>query len=203
MRVVRPPPGSLRSPPSPQGGGMKGVPPAPIPPPCGEGPERSEGGGGRATVARARSLRGAMTRYEVKLWLRLRTLKAQGFRFRRQAPIGRWIADFACFTNRIIVEVDGMQHGFAAELARDAVRDAFLSEQGFRVLRFTNGDIWENIDGVVEQIFAHRLMVAAVKSDAESVALPPPSSLCSPPSPQGRGMKGAASAPIREVKGTP
>ncbi len=63
---------SLREgPPSPQGGGML----APIPPPCGEGPEQSGGGGGRAAIGKARSLRQSMTRYEVKLWLRLRALK--------------------------------------------------------------------------------------------------------------------------------
>jgi very-short-patch-repair endonuclease len=146
----------------------------------------------RATVVRARELRKSMTRYEVKLWLRLRQLKTQGFRFRRQVPIGRWIADFACFTNRIVVEADGMQHGFEAEAARDALRDTFLNEQGFRVLRFTNNEIWENIDGVMEQIFAHRLMAAAFRSDVESVVRPPPDPALrsGPPSPQGGGMKG-------------
>jgi len=144
---------------------MKREPPAPIPPPCGEGPERSEGGGGCATIARARSLRKAMTRYEVKLWLPFRELKAQGFRFRRQAPIERWTVDFACFRNRIVLEVDGMQHGFALEAAKDAVRDAFLENVGFTVLRFANGEVWENIDGVIETVFSHRSAVAAAWSE--------------------------------------
>jgi very-short-patch-repair endonuclease len=178
-----------------------------IPPPRGEGPERSEGGGGReispeaprappdpslrsgppspqgggmkgATVNRARELRKSMTRYEVKLWLRLRDLKPQGFRFRRQIPLERWIVDFVCFQNRMIVEVDGMQHGFDAQRAADAARDAFFEREGFRVFRFTNTEIWDNIEGVVETIFNN-----------SSDGLPLPAAL-PPPSPQGGGMKG-------------
>jgi very-short-patch-repair endonuclease len=106
-----------------------------------------------ATVARARELRNEMTRYEVKLWLRLRELKAQGFRFRRQARIEHWIADIACFTTRMIVEADGNQHGFDENLQRDAARDAFLTRAGFLTLRFTNTEIRENLEGVVETIF--------------------------------------------------
>jgi very-short-patch-repair endonuclease len=106
-----------------------------------------------ATVARARELRGAMTPHEVKLWLRLRELKPQGFRFRRQVRIERWIADFACFTTRLIVEVDGSQHGFDENRVKDTARDAFLEHAGFIALRFTNSEVWENIDGVVETVF--------------------------------------------------
>ncbi len=164
---------------------------APIPPPCGEGPERSEGGGGRAAIGKARSLRQSMTRYEVKLWLRLRALKEQGFRFRRQVPIDRWIVDFACLSNRIVVEVDGMQHGFEARQKRDVVRDAALSRVGFTVLRFTNGEVWENIDGVVATIFERRSRLNALKSEPLSTAPPPPDPSLreGPPSPQGGGRK--------------
>ncbi|MFM9975797.1 MAG: endonuclease domain-containing protein, partial [Beijerinckiaceae bacterium] len=137
----------------------------PIPPPCGEGPERSEGGGGRAATAKARSLRKVMTRYEVKLWLRLRELQPQGFRFRRQVPLERWIADFACLRNRIVVEVDGMQHGFERQAQADVVRDDTLAGAGFKIVRFTNGEVWENIEGVIETIFQHRLKTSAVWSD--------------------------------------
>jgi very-short-patch-repair endonuclease len=108
-----------------------------------------------ASVGRARELRSAMTRHEVKLWLRLRELKAQGFRFRRQVRIERWIADFACFSSRMIVEVDGNQHGFDENRARDEARDASLASEGYLNLRFTNDDVWNNIESVVETVFAH------------------------------------------------
>jgi very-short-patch-repair endonuclease len=108
-----------------------------------------------ASVGRARELRSAMTRHEVKLWLRLRELKAQGFRFRRQVRIERWVADFACFASRVIVEVDGDQHGFDDNRARDEARDAFLDREGFLTLRFTNDDVWNTIESVVETVFAH------------------------------------------------
>jgi len=196
VNAARPPPDpALRAaPPSPQGGGMKGEPPVPIPPPCGGGPERSEGGGGRSTVERARFLRRSMTRYEVKLWLRLRELNAQGFRFRRQAPIERWIVDFACFSNRIIVEVDGMQHGFEPQAKRDDARDDLLTRSGFLVLRFTNGEVWENIDGVVATIFSRRSKFAAAKSDdpGSAALLPPDAPLCvGPSSPRTSGTRSA------------
>jgi very-short-patch-repair endonuclease len=107
----------------------------------------------QSTVSRARELRQSLTRQEVKLWLRLRELKQQGFRFRRQVQIEKWIADFACFATRIIVEIDGMQHGFEENLKRDAVRHSFLVTRNFVTLRFTNEEIWQNIDGAVEQIY--------------------------------------------------
>jgi very-short-patch-repair endonuclease len=100
----------------------------------------------------------------VRLWLRLRELKPQGFRFRRQVPIERWIADFACFASRVIIEVDGMQHGFVHQAKQDTARDAALARADFLTLRFTNDEIWSNIDGVVETIF--------VKSQARLSPLP-------------------------------
>jgi very-short-patch-repair endonuclease len=106
-----------------------------------------------------------MTRYEVKLWLRLRELKAQGFRFRRQVPLKGWILDFACFSNRLVVEVDGSQHGFSDQKRRDEARDAFLAWEGFKVLRFTNTDVWESIESVVETVFNHRSQIASLRSE--------------------------------------
>jgi very-short-patch-repair endonuclease len=132
-----------------------------------EGPPSPQGGRMvRASIGRARDLRKTMTRYEVKLWLQLKALKPQGFRFRRQVPIERFIVDFACFENRLIVEVDGMQHGFDAEAAKDAIRDGVLASAGFTVLRFSNSDVWQNIDGVVATIFSGRSRVAGLWSDA-------------------------------------
>jgi very-short-patch-repair endonuclease len=122
----------------------------------------------RATVGRARELRKTMTRYEVKLWLRLRALNKQGFHFRRQAPLDRWVADFACFANRVIVEVDGSQHGFEDHMVKDAVRDLHFKQTGFVTLRFTNSDVWENIEGVMDTIFSHRKMVSALLSETNT-----------------------------------
>ena len=104
------------------------------------------------TVERARTLRKAMTRYEVKLWLHLRELVALGFRFRRQVPLGSVIADFACFRSRMVIEVDGNQHGLPEHQAADEMRDTVLTAKGYLVMRFTNSDVWESIESVVETI---------------------------------------------------
>ena len=85
---------------------------------------------------KARGLRKQLTPQEVKLWVRLRELKPLGFHFRRQAPIGYCIVDFASFGARIVIEVDGGQHGMDEGIRSDRERDAFLRSQGFRVLRF-------------------------------------------------------------------
>jgi very-short-patch-repair endonuclease len=100
----------------------------------------------------ARKLRKRMTRQEVILWGRLRELRELGFHFRRQSPIAHYIADFECRRRRLIVEVDGMQHGFDSHRTRDVSRDRTLNEMGYRVLRFGNPEIDRNIDGVLESI---------------------------------------------------
>ena len=102
----------------------------------------------------ARKLRKQLTPQEVKLWNKLRSLKPFGYHFRRQTPIGAYIVDFACFHQRLVIEVDGGQHGLPTHIRRDAKRDAFLVEQGFRVLRFWNSEIDRNLEGVMETIMA-------------------------------------------------
>jgi very-short-patch-repair endonuclease len=79
----------------------------------------------------------------------VRRRQLDGFRFRRQVPIGRYVVDFACLEARVIVEVDGGQHGDEM----DDERTAWLESQGFRVVRFWNSDVLGNTDGVVESIF--------------------------------------------------
>jgi very-short-patch-repair endonuclease len=79
--------------------------------------------------------------------------REQGHHFRRQVPRGPHVLDFACLKSRLIVEVDGAQHGFDARLARDAKRDRLLAYRGFRTLRFWNNEIDQNLDGVVETIW--------------------------------------------------
>jgi very-short-patch-repair endonuclease len=93
-----------------------------------------------------------MTRQEVRLWLYLRTLRAEGFHFRRQAPLKGFIVDFVCFGSRLIIEADGWQHDEDMQGSHDAMRDAMLARDGFQTLRFSNGAIDREMDGVVEAI---------------------------------------------------
>jgi very-short-patch-repair endonuclease len=101
----------------------------------------------------ARRLRKTMTPQEVKLWMHLRALKDQGLHFRRQVPRLGYIVDFACLKSRLVIEVDGAQHGETDHSRKDAERDARLLRAGFKVLRFWNNEVNENIDGVVETIY--------------------------------------------------
>jgi very-short-patch-repair endonuclease len=102
----------------------------------------------------ARALRKRLTPQEVKVWIKLRELKPLGFHFRRQAPIGRYIVDFVAFGSRIVVEIDGGQHGLPQGAQTDKQRDAFLRSQGFNVLRYWNSDVDQNLEGVMESIFS-------------------------------------------------
>ena len=102
-------------------------------------------------VQRARMLRQRLTDAERKLWLKLRDRRLAGYKFLRQVPIGRYVADFACREAKIIVEVDGSGH---ARGDRDAKRDAALVEDGYGVLRFWNPEVRLNIDDVCETIVA-------------------------------------------------
>jgi very-short-patch-repair endonuclease len=106
------------------------------------------------SVDRARELRRAATPQERKLWRQLRLLRPAGLHFRRQVPIGRYVVDFACLKQRIVVEIDGGQHSFDAYAARDRTRDETLTRLGFRVKRFWNAEVNSNLDGVVETILA-------------------------------------------------
>ena len=102
----------------------------------------------------ARKLRKSMTPQEVKLWVKLRELRSLGHHFRRQSPILTYIVDFECRRSRVIVEVDGNQHGFDHHRDRDAARDEALSRAGYRVLRFANSEVDRELDGVMETIFS-------------------------------------------------
>ncbi|MEZ5839416.1 MAG: DUF559 domain-containing protein [Hyphomicrobiales bacterium] len=100
----------------------------------------------------ARRLRRDMTGPERALWQRLRELKAQGFHFRKQAPIGPYVVDFAWLAGRLVIEIDGDTHANPAAAEKDEDRDAFLRHRGFEVLRFSNGDVARNIEGVLHTI---------------------------------------------------
>jgi very-short-patch-repair endonuclease len=105
--------------------------------------------------ARAGALRRNLTDPERKLWWRLRyRLPLDGSHFRRQVPIGPYVADFCCHGAKLIVEVDGNQHGLDENAARDERRTAFLNAQGYRVLRFSNADVMTSIHVVLDTIDA-------------------------------------------------
>jgi very-short-patch-repair endonuclease len=95
---------------------------------------------------RARELRARMTVAERKLWFALRDRRFAKFKFRRQVPIGRFIADFVCFDARLVIEVDGGQH---AESLRDRRRDQWFAADGYRVMRFWNNEVLSNLEGVM------------------------------------------------------
>ncbi len=133
------------------------------------------------TRANARRLRAEMTSQERRVWGKLREVNQMlGTHFRRQAPIGRFIADFAEYGRRFVIEVDGGQHGGA----RDIERDAWLKEQGFVVMRFWNNEVDGNMAGVMQ------VVLDAV--EAAAVAPPPQ------PSPTG-GEGGAHSSEVRVI----
>ncbi len=100
----------------------------------------------------ARQLRKSMTPEEMKLWWLLRVLNKQGTHFRRQVPLDGYILDFAEYSHRLIIEVDGSQHGMPEQEKRDQKRDAHFTDAGFRVLRFWNTDINNELAGVVDKI---------------------------------------------------
>jgi very-short-patch-repair endonuclease len=130
-------------------------------------------------VPRARKLRRDVTDAERKLWRELHVLAMGDSHFRRQATIGPYFADFACHAKRLVIELDGGQHGDGLHAASDAKRDAYMQNSGYRVLRFWNNDVMQNIDGVMQVI-------------AEAIsALVPPTPDPSPPLRGGRGSRAA------------
>ena len=105
-----------------------------------------------ASTERARALRRRQTDAERRLWSRLRGRGLEGFKVRRQHPVGPFVVDFACLEARVVIEVDGGQHAESA--AADAQRTARLEAEGFRVLRFWNTEVLGNLEGVLEVIAA-------------------------------------------------
>ena len=95
---------------------------------------------------RARTLRKKATDAERVLWKLLRGRQLEGYKFRRQHPIGRYIVDFACVEHRLVLEADGGQH---MDNPADATRTLWLNEAGWRVVRFWNNDIVSNPEGVL------------------------------------------------------
>ena len=100
---------------------------------------------------RARALRQSLTDAERKLWYALRDRRMQSVKFRRQVPVGTYIADFLCVRHKLVVEADGSQHG---ESIRDSARDAWFVRNGYRVLRFWNHEILKAPEDVLATIAA-------------------------------------------------
>jgi very-short-patch-repair endonuclease len=94
-----------------------------------------------------------MSEAEKKLWFRLRSRKVAGYRFRRQVPIGGYIADFVCLSARLIIEVDGRPHSKQGGHFLDEKRTEWLEASGYRVLRFWNSDVLSDIDRVIGYVY--------------------------------------------------
>ncbi|MGH7025385.1 MAG: endonuclease domain-containing protein [Caulobacteraceae bacterium] len=105
-----------------------------------------------ATIKRARELRAEATEVERRLWSILRDRRLGGVKFRRQVPIDRYFADFACVEAKLVVELDGSQH--ADQEDYDARRSETIEAHGWKVIRFWNGDVIESLDGVAYAILA-------------------------------------------------
>ena len=123
----------------------------------------------------AKPLRSNTMNAEAFLWRSLRQLDVRGSHFRRQVVIGPYIVDFVCLTQRLIVEVDGSQHGTADGLQNDEARTHWLNREGYRVLRFWNNDVMSRPKSVMDAIY-------------EALdATPPRQPLAGDPPPQGEG----------------
>ena len=102
--------------------------------------------------ARARALRSSQTSAEAKLWQALRNRRLARWKFRRQHPIDRYIVDFITLDGKLIVEVDGVTHSEPSETRRDKARSDVLESCGFLVVRVSNTDVYENLEGALEMI---------------------------------------------------
>jgi very-short-patch-repair endonuclease len=100
----------------------------------------------------AKKLRSNMTEVEKILWYQLRAKRLNGNKFRRQANVGNYIVDFVCFDKKVIVELDGGQHNFQDNITYDSNRSRWLKSEGFKILRFWNNDITNNLDAVLDCI---------------------------------------------------
>jgi very-short-patch-repair endonuclease len=102
--------------------------------------------------ARARRLRESQTSAEAKLWQALRNRQLARWKFRRQHPIDRYVVDFVTLDGKPIIEVDGATHSTSSEIERDKARTEVLEACGFLVIRVSNTDVYENLEGVLEFI---------------------------------------------------
>ena len=125
---------------------------------------------------RAKQLRSNTTEPERLLWRALKSIPVYGSHFRRQVPIGPYVADFACLKTRLLIELDDGQHAQGEIAAKDESRTRWLEQEGYRVIRFWNAELSGNLNGVLDTIYA----ALYGSPQSEAVALP------TPPRPDGR-----------------
>ncbi|WP_298333934.1 DUF559 domain-containing protein [uncultured Erythrobacter sp.] len=123
-------------------------------------------------TAHAKAMRKVMPEPEKRMWHQLRAERFQGIKFRRQKVIGKYIADFASNTPKLVIEIDGETHAGPDDY--DAARTQYLEDQGYTVIRFSNLEVMDNIEGVLTRLSG---------AVAELRASPPPPT----PSPKGEG----------------
>ncbi len=109
---------------------------------------------GRHLKKYSRRLRKEMTEAERVLWSRIRGKQLKGLQVYRQKPIGRFVVDFYCPKAKLVIEVDGGQHYTEELRAKDETRDRYMMTQGLRTLRFSDKEIFENLTGVLEEIWS-------------------------------------------------
>ncbi len=112
---------------------------------------------GPKVIINARNLRKSSTPWERKLWSFLKSSNFYGFKFRRQFPIGNYIADLCCIKAKLVIELDGGQHSDKSARAYDETRENYLKQEGYLVLRIWNNEIENNLEGVGEKI--HQLLI--------------------------------------------
>ena len=122
------------------------------------------------STIRARRFRSNLTRHEARLWKWLKTLRSEGYHFRRQAPFQSYYLDFVCFSRRLVIELDGGGHSDPVQEEHDRIRDRVLTREAFRVLRIWNRALDESIVGVTDQILG--------ALDSQPLARPPTSPPC-------------------------
>ena len=100
----------------------------------------------------AKNLRNKATPQEQKLWDILRKRKFAGLKFTRQYPIGKYIVDFACRRKKLVIEIDGSQHNEENNILYDNERTNFIESEGYKIIRFWNNEINDNIEGVYQKL---------------------------------------------------
>ena len=134
-------------------------------------------------TVRSQALRRNATDAEKSLWRALKNVPVYGSHFRRQVPIGPYVADFACLKARLVIELDGGHHSQDDIRAKDEIRSRWLEREGYRVIRFWNAELTENIAGVLDTIYA----ALYGSLNAEAVSLPTPPRPIGRPSPSRGG----------------
>jgi very-short-patch-repair endonuclease len=139
---------------------------------------------GTGKTSASRQLRANASDAEERLWQALRRKQINGLRFRRQFPLGPYFADFVCLPARLVIEVDGGQHGEAGQMAHDMRRTAWLERNGFRVLRFWADQVMTDLPAILDGIEI-ALRQPLPRRDGRATPIP------SPPPARGGGKKKA------------